>query len=179
MTEKMELLPDLKSCPFCGGEGEIYHPNDEVSVITCKSCNAEGGYYGGLDSTSPEDARKFWNTREQPMPEPVQYSDGTPSREYEEQPSDDARQVALNDFSQQCRMGVMNTLMSSTRRVIISSLSRPAPAMREADVQNIQVWADMFGDLSHQQMRDTEGHELLRKFKAHVLFTALAETEGK
>lgn len=56
------LLP----CPFCGGEGEHYQPNEDIAVIACTKCNAESGYYDGEDSTTPYDAVKFWNTRPSP-----------------------------------------------------------------------------------------------------------------
>jgi Lar family restriction alleviation protein len=58
-TDTDKLLP----CPFCGGEGELYEPNEEVAVIACLQCNAEGGYYGGEDSSTPDDAIRLWNTR--------------------------------------------------------------------------------------------------------------------
>lgn len=58
----------LKACPFCGGEGELYEPNDEIAVISCLKCNAESGYYNGEDSTTPDDAIKFWNTRADLIP---------------------------------------------------------------------------------------------------------------
>lgn len=56
-------MSQLKKCPFCGGEGELYEPNEDIAVISCLKCNAESGYYDGEDSTTPDDAIKFWNTR--------------------------------------------------------------------------------------------------------------------
>jgi hypothetical protein len=32
-------------------------------VVACDNCNANGGYYGGADSTQPHEAIAAWNTR--------------------------------------------------------------------------------------------------------------------
>ena len=63
---------DLKACPFCGGEGEYYQPNEDIVVIACLTCNAESGYYDGEDSTTLDDAVKFWNTRNGKLTRPTQ-----------------------------------------------------------------------------------------------------------
>ncbi len=60
---KNEDLKAILPCPFCGGEGEYYQPNEDIAVISCLTCNAESGYYDGEDSTTPDDAVKFWNKR--------------------------------------------------------------------------------------------------------------------
>ena len=62
---------DLKACPFCGGEGEYYQPNEDIVVIACLTCNAESGYYDGEDSTTLDDAVKFWNTRNGKLTRPA------------------------------------------------------------------------------------------------------------
>jgi|24BtaG_2_1085350.scaffolds.fasta_scaffold18961_3 Lar family restriction alleviation protein len=64
------MSEELKPCPFCGGEMQIYDSplNDTVSesyrvyMPQCKNDNCiagDDGYYG----KSPEDAIKAWNRR--------------------------------------------------------------------------------------------------------------------
>lgn len=69
-------MPELKACPFCGGEGELYEPNEDIAVISCLKCNAESGYYDGEDSTTPDDAILFWNKRAD-LAEPKVLEDAT------------------------------------------------------------------------------------------------------
>lgn len=67
----VELLP----CPFCGADAAYISAreiDDECFVISCDKCNAEGPYYGGNDSTQPEEARKLWNTRAAPPAAPTE-----------------------------------------------------------------------------------------------------------
>lgn len=56
--------PDLKPCPFCGStDVHVRQIDKECSVVSCDGCNAEGGYFGGNDSTSPAEAIEAWNRR--------------------------------------------------------------------------------------------------------------------
>lgn len=56
--------PDLLPCPFCGSvDLTIREMDEEWHVVSCNGCNAEGGYYPPNDSTMPEEAATFWNTR--------------------------------------------------------------------------------------------------------------------
>lgn len=64
MTSKQTLAP----CPFCGGTNLTLREHDsEWFVVACKHCNAEGGYNGGSDSTTPDEARAAWNRRAAPQ----------------------------------------------------------------------------------------------------------------
>lgn len=79
----------LKSCPFCGATDLSFETLadeeetiEETSIVQCNKCGASGGYYFGNDSTSPDDAAGFWNTR---TPAPV---------------TDGAKRKALAEFSQ-------------------------------------------------------------------------------
>ena len=59
---------ELKPCPFCGETERlsVTHPfdeDDETALVDCDRCNAQGPYYGGSDSTSPEEAIAGWNRR--------------------------------------------------------------------------------------------------------------------
>ena len=58
MTEnKIELKP----CPFCGGQAEIWHCNrfiDKMVAIRCMNCNAQT-----FASYDEAEAVKRWNTR--------------------------------------------------------------------------------------------------------------------
>ena len=81
---KNEDLKALLPCPFCGGEGEYYQPNEDIVVIACLTCNAESGYYDGEDSTTLDDAVKFWNTRNGKLTRPtVTPTDGDSERALE------------------------------------------------------------------------------------------------
>lgn len=54
---KRELEPELKRCPFCGGEASI-KLNGKFYWIVCSKCLAEvGGSYSGTE------AIKQWNRR--------------------------------------------------------------------------------------------------------------------
>jgi len=62
MTNK----PELKPCPFCGGEAEFY-PNDiegEENWVEC--CNAKCQATNGYVRRTPEEALSAWNTRSEP-----------------------------------------------------------------------------------------------------------------
>ena len=55
---------ELKPCPFCGSaDVDVCNLDEETSVVACDNCNANGGYFGGSDSTSPTEAIAAWNTR--------------------------------------------------------------------------------------------------------------------
>lgn len=63
-------MTDLKPCPFCGGEAELfqhypYMRRRVVSSVCCKSCRANSGTWGRKDK-----AIETWNTRK-PMEEMV------------------------------------------------------------------------------------------------------------
>lgn len=50
-------MTELKPCPFCGGEAELY--NDEgLWKVQCEDCEASTGQY-----YMPENAIAAWNTR--------------------------------------------------------------------------------------------------------------------
>lgn len=56
-------MADLKLCPFCGGEAELfqhypYMRRRVVSSVCCKSCRANSGTWGRKDK-----AIEAWNTR--------------------------------------------------------------------------------------------------------------------
>jgi Lar family restriction alleviation protein len=59
----------LKPCPFCGSNDRLrlyepFEPSDELVVVTCDQCNANGPYYGENDSQSEAEAVALWNRRE-------------------------------------------------------------------------------------------------------------------
>ncbi len=74
MTNK----PELKPCPFCGGEAEFY-PNDiegEENWVEC--CNAKCQATNGYVRRTPEEALSAWNTRSEPAaPSDVEKDIGT------------------------------------------------------------------------------------------------------
>lgn len=52
-------MAELRKCPFCGGEAEIWEDKVFVTFIPqCKECNAQRGRY-----INKENAIKAWNTR--------------------------------------------------------------------------------------------------------------------
>lgn len=62
MTNK----PEIKPCPFCGGEAEFY-PNyieGEENWVEC--CNAKCQATNGYVRRTPEEALSAWNTRAEP-----------------------------------------------------------------------------------------------------------------
>jgi len=63
MANELVTAKDLLPCPFCNGKAYLADLGDETSAVACENCNAQGGYYGGSDSTSPLEAAKMWNRR--------------------------------------------------------------------------------------------------------------------
>jgi len=62
----MTNQPEIKPCPFCGGEAEFY-PNDiegEENWVEC--CNAKCQATNGYVRRTPEEALSAWNTRTEP-----------------------------------------------------------------------------------------------------------------
>jgi Lar family restriction alleviation protein len=66
--ECAQITAGLKPCPFCGNRSglEPFPLDDEQYAVCCPRCNAQGGYYGGNDSTSPSEAVAVWNQRATP-----------------------------------------------------------------------------------------------------------------
>lgn len=56
--EKPVLLPELKSCPFCGGEAEEYATQD-TEYVACIECWATSD----VAEVGSGGAAKAWNTR--------------------------------------------------------------------------------------------------------------------
>lgn len=59
-------MPELKPCPFCGGEAHIehdYHGNG-FSYICCQSCGLKSGsFMRSFEIASDTEAIKYWNRR--------------------------------------------------------------------------------------------------------------------
>lgn len=58
--EEEPKMPELKKCPFCGGEARF---SDEpgIRMVRCKRCEAKTGRYRSFDA-----AAEAWNRRAQP-----------------------------------------------------------------------------------------------------------------
>ncbi len=66
---KRENEKELLPCPFCPIGGEpVLRGKGERWYIVCWKCKARGGRYDDNDSTSPEEAAEFWNTRSPASP---------------------------------------------------------------------------------------------------------------
>ena len=51
-------MPDLKPCPFCGGEAKLLHPCEGVHLVQCTCCGC------GTTYTRTEiGAVRMWNRR--------------------------------------------------------------------------------------------------------------------
>lgn len=59
-------MEELKKCPFCGGEAELYESNDYWRIY-CQGLIGDNCILGALDydymNPSKEEAIKAWNTR--------------------------------------------------------------------------------------------------------------------
>lgn len=67
-VRKMAREPELKPCPFCGGEAEIVGhyikgvPNNYQYFVRCKRCKARPTLYG-FNFKKKEKAIEAWNRR--------------------------------------------------------------------------------------------------------------------
>ena len=61
----MQEITELKHCPFCGGEAEIYNSHDEC-YVHCKECYGKTKKYSNLhyDCEYILKAIQAWNNRE-------------------------------------------------------------------------------------------------------------------
>ena len=78
MTDKTELKP----CPFCGGEVQVFSTGDEprnIAYVECTYCYIRGQQFEQLREwevgTHIEAAIKAWNTRHQPKPADSEFRD--------------------------------------------------------------------------------------------------------
>ena len=55
---------ELKCCPFCGGEAELFYC-DNWYQLCCKKCGASAGLYGKI-----KNAIRTWNTRISDLSDP-------------------------------------------------------------------------------------------------------------
>lgn len=56
---------EIKSCPFCGGKGELMSEGEEWGTIwvACTLCGAESGFIDIHDGKTEKDAIDQWNMR--------------------------------------------------------------------------------------------------------------------
>ena len=48
----------IKSCPFCGGNGNLWQAMDSMYIIQCMNCAISSDYY-----ETEEEAKSAWNRR--------------------------------------------------------------------------------------------------------------------
>ena len=59
-------MPDLKPCPFCGGEALLDHDYEGMgaSYVRCKKCGLESiRFIKSFECASDDRAVEFWNRR--------------------------------------------------------------------------------------------------------------------
>lgn len=58
-------MVDLKPCPFCGGEAELYkHPRAVCFGVICTKCKTSTGmFYSTFDKSAEDKAVELWNRR--------------------------------------------------------------------------------------------------------------------
>ena len=59
-------MPDLKPCPFCGGEALLSHDYEGMgaSYVRCKKCGLESiRFIRAFDTASDDRAVEYWNRR--------------------------------------------------------------------------------------------------------------------
>jgi Lar family restriction alleviation protein len=63
----MSDAPELKPCPFCGGEAEFHSllPRYDDAFVRCPNCEIDGPRFGGNDDREGSNAQAIaaWNTR--------------------------------------------------------------------------------------------------------------------
>jgi Lar family restriction alleviation protein len=57
-------MEEIKSCPFCGGVGELQNEGDWGTMfVHCLSCGADGAFVDSHDGCTEQDAISKWNKR--------------------------------------------------------------------------------------------------------------------
>ena len=56
-------IKEIKSCPFCGGEGEIQEERGWSIWVKCQECGAEGAFVDNDYECAENDAIDKWNRR--------------------------------------------------------------------------------------------------------------------
>jgi hypothetical protein len=84
MTKPDEQMPELKSCPFCGGKPYVYYDTmgDVHREVGCHECN----YHFVCDF---KDVPKVWNTRTAPVSDATGNFETWFTRQYEQRKNPD------------------------------------------------------------------------------------------